>query len=334
MTYYVWLLMFFTIQAAYAQQKPQYSQYILNNYITNPALSGIEGYIDVKAATRRQWVGIEGAPKTSYLTVHMPIGNTSDWADPTSGGMVGDNPLGKSYRSDYTASSPHHGVGLSLVKDEAGALGTNTVNLTYAYHLGLAPKLNLAVGIGAGASQFTPDASKIKTEVGGDPAIAEKGKISSIKPELNAGVWLYAAAYFAGVSVQQLLPQEIAFSESGSSKGKTVPHFFATAGFRVWLGDNFTVIPSVMLKYVKPAPPATDFSAKFTFRDKAWLGASYRKDDSWSAMLGFNIGSLLNISYAYDFVTSDIKTAGKASHEIVLGLMLNNRYKVTCPKNF
>ena len=62
------------VSAGFAQQKPQYTQYILNNYILNPALSGIENYTDVKMSVRDQWVGLNGAPKTMYLSVHKPIG--------------------------------------------------------------------------------------------------------------------------------------------------------------------------------------------------------------------------------------------------------------------
>ena len=58
-----------------AQQRPHYTQYILNNYILNPALSGIENYVDVKLSTRDQWVGLDGAPKTSYISIQGPIGN-------------------------------------------------------------------------------------------------------------------------------------------------------------------------------------------------------------------------------------------------------------------
>jgi hypothetical protein len=41
----------------FAQQRPHYTQYILNNYILNPAISGIENYTDVKLSARDQWVG-------------------------------------------------------------------------------------------------------------------------------------------------------------------------------------------------------------------------------------------------------------------------------------
>jgi len=37
---------------AFAQQRPHYTQYILNNYILNPALSGIENYTDLKLSYR------------------------------------------------------------------------------------------------------------------------------------------------------------------------------------------------------------------------------------------------------------------------------------------
>jgi len=46
----------------------------MNNYIVNPAIGGIENYIDVKLSMRNQWLGIEGAPKTLYATVHGSIG--------------------------------------------------------------------------------------------------------------------------------------------------------------------------------------------------------------------------------------------------------------------
>ena len=64
-------MLFFSLQA---QQKPHYSQYVLNQYILNPALTGIENYVDVKLSHRHQWVGLEGAPVTTYATIHGAIG--------------------------------------------------------------------------------------------------------------------------------------------------------------------------------------------------------------------------------------------------------------------
>jgi ABC-type enterochelin transport system permease subunit len=37
-----------------AQQRPHYTQYVINNYIINPAVAGIENYTDVKISHRHQ----------------------------------------------------------------------------------------------------------------------------------------------------------------------------------------------------------------------------------------------------------------------------------------
>ncbi|MEO5912480.1 MAG: type IX secretion system membrane protein PorP/SprF [Pelobium sp.] len=318
---------------AHAQQKPQYTQYILNNYIINPAITGIENYIDVKAAYRQQWTGLQDAPQTSYLTAHMPLGKTDEWGSATSYDMVGENPLGRSYKQEYQASKPHHGIGLVAVIDKTGPLSNTTFDFTYAYHIGLAPKLNLSVGVGAGISKVSLNTSDITLENPIDNAIANSGTINRLKPDVNVGVWLYSAEFFLGVSAQQILPQTLSFSGNSSyNTGKTVPHYFATAGYRFWLSDDITVVPSIMFKYVNPAPLGIDISTKVAFRDKIWIGGVYRKDDSFSGLIGFNVSSLFNIGYSYDFTTSALNTVSRGTHEIVLGLLLNNHYKVTCPQ--
>src|SRR6266446_5036057 len=90
-----------------AQQRPHYTQYILNNYILNPAISGIENYTDLKLSARNQWVGLDGAPQTFYLTIHGPLGKKDYRTSATSYDVPGQNPRGKSYWENYTAAEPH-----------------------------------------------------------------------------------------------------------------------------------------------------------------------------------------------------------------------------------
>src|SRR5881227_3922899 len=84
-----------------AQQKPHYTQYVLNQYILNPAITGIENYTDVKFSHRHQWVGIEDAPVTSYFTIHTALGKKDYRTTATSFSMDGENPRGKNYWEDY-----------------------------------------------------------------------------------------------------------------------------------------------------------------------------------------------------------------------------------------
>src|ERR1700760_1168667 len=97
---------------AVAQQQPQYTQYIINNYILNPALTGIENYTDIKLSHRHQWVGLQDAPVTTYFTIHTPLGKKDYRTTATSASVPGENPRGERYWEDYTAAEPHHGIGL------------------------------------------------------------------------------------------------------------------------------------------------------------------------------------------------------------------------------
>src|SRR5476651_1593865 len=113
----LYLFIFFAlyIQSGVAQQRPQYTQYVFNNYLLNPAVTGIENYTDVKAGYRSQWTGLEGAPVTSYLTVNTPIGQNFIQGDATefpAGGGV--NPYSRAYSQNYQAAEPHHGIGFTL----------------------------------------------------------------------------------------------------------------------------------------------------------------------------------------------------------------------------
>ncbi|RBQ09084.1 PorP/SprF family type IX secretion system membrane protein [Pedobacter miscanthi] len=313
----------------FAQQKPQYTQYIFNQYLLNPALSGIENYIDFKAGYRKQWSGITDAPQTSFVSAHWALGDKQLWSNAlTSFPEQTGNPMDRNYTQNYTSSPSHHGMGVTAVLDKTGPIKRLDANVTYAYHLQLSNDFNLSAGIAAGVSSISLDLNALTFDTQIDP-ILNRALINQVKPDLSLGLWLYGARVFAGLSVQQILPQKLSFSgDENYNLGKEVPHYFATAGYKFFVDDEIAAIPSVMVKYVSPAPVSFDLNLKLAFKDKIWLGGSYRKDDSFAAMAGFNIGKMVNLTYSYDFTTSQLNQVSNGSHEIVLGLMLNNIYKV------
>ena len=116
---------------------------------------------------------------------------------------------------------------------------------TYSYHLGISNTTSLAAGISAGITNMSLDASKLNfgtTTV--DPAVASSGLINQIRPDISAGLWLYSKDYFVGVAAQQIVPQNIAFSNNTVyvEKGKLVPHMFISAGYRMQLSRDVSLI--------------------------------------------------------------------------------------------
>ncbi|MBO9202823.1 MULTISPECIES: PorP/SprF family type IX secretion system membrane protein [Niastella] len=329
-------------QVMFAQQRSHYTQYILNNYILNPALTGIENYTDVKISARDQWVGLNGAPRTTYLTVHGPIGKKDYRTTATSFEVPGENPRGSSYWETYNAAEPHHGVGMSIVNDRTGNFNRFSANVSYAYHIGISARTSLAAGFAGGISSIGLNTNG-KAFFGSDPTDPSVGgavakNLRKIKPDFSAGLWLYSADYFVGLSGQQIIPQKLAFVDDATFKttGKLIPHVFLTAGYRFLLNEDINMLPSVMLKYISGAfknDYQVEVNTKLQYRDAVWVGASYRQFDGYAAMAGFNVAHTFSISYAYDYTKTDLGTFTKGTHELMIGFLIGNRYGDTCPRN-
>lgn len=319
---------------AFAQQKPHYTQYVLNQYIVNPALTGIENYTDLKLSHRHQWVGIQDAPVTTYLTVHTPIGKSDYRTTATSFNLKGENPRGKRYWEEYTAPEPHQGVGLQVINDVMGPLRNFSMYGTYAYHLALGPRTSLAGGFGVGFNRFSLDPDKLDFgDVVVDPAVySNNGVLNKTRLDLMAGFYLYSPDYFIGVSAQQIVPQKLDFSSNyiRPATGKTVPHLFATAGYRFLLSESVNAIPSVMVKYVNPLPVQVEANIKLQYLDRIWIGGSYRHKDGFAGMAGLNISNIFHVGYAYDYTTSRLSNFTKGTHEILLGFVIGG-YPDNCP---
>lgn len=300
-----------------AQQKPQYTQYMQNMQVINPALSGIYHGIYVKAATRNQWSGLESAPKTNYITISAPLNIDKDMLTAGSADFGIEDVGTREEKDSYYSSENHHGIGLMILDDRTGSLSRASANLTYAYHIALGDVANLAVGVGGGISRISLNVQELRFENDLEPLITQ-GNTIRWSPDVNAGVYLYGANFFAGASIQQVMKQHVSFAQDYQSD--EVPHYFFTAGYRFWAGKDFSFMPSVMLKRIDPLPSSIDLNLKIAFRNNVWLGGSYRKNDSFSAILGFTVSKILDVGYAYDFTQSELRTVSNGTHEIVLGV--------------
>lgn len=305
---------------AFAQQRPHYSQYVQNMSVLNPAVTGMYSGKDLRLGLRSQWQGLENAPKTSYVSFSMPISFGGDMANYRSSDLGVTEPQTKDDSFDYTASMSHHSFGALFINDKAGPLNRITGNLTYAYHLGIGDRANLSVGVGLGVNRLGLDAQSLVFDEPGDPVTSTSGQINKFTPDLNAGVYFYSADYYVGASMQQIIKNKLAF-DGAFNTGKEVAHYFLTAGYKFWIGNDFSLTPSVMLKMINPLPKAFDLNMKLAYRNNFWIGAGYRKNDALFGSVGFNIAQLVGVSYTYDYTTSQLKTASSGSHEIVVRLL-------------
>lgn len=311
----------------WAQQRPQFTQYMINGYLLNPALTGIEDYTDVKLGTRQQWVGLEGAPETYYLSAHTPLNKAVSSVRKKGGGT---RTIG---RNRFVPAYPHHGVGIMAIADKAGPLRRTNVNLSYAYHLPINRFVTVSVGAYGGIlrNSFNSNEASFASGNGTDPA-AFSNHTNRNFLDMGLGTWIYAPNFYLGLSGAQLLNTELSSEERTAIEGVIQKHFFATAGYKIRPTQDLTLIPSVLVKFASPSPTTVDANLRAVYADRLWLGGTYRTKDAFALMAGVNISYLMEVSYAYDYNTSNLNVANSGSHEIVLGLKLFNSAKVICPR--
>ncbi|TXK33851.1 type IX secretion system membrane protein PorP/SprF [Pontibacter qinzhouensis] len=317
-----------------AQQKPQFSQYTLNNYLANPAISGIEDYTDVKFGSRHQWSGLEGAPVTYYTTVHMPLNKdmTTNYGSRKFKDMPKESTTKRT--NVYRRVKAHHGIGATAMTTKTGVLKRSSLSFSYAYHQPITRSIRLSAGVAPGLIQYSLDPSRIRAVNMNDPALND-GRANETKFDLNMGFWLYSQNFYVGVAGSQLLPSQreyIITSNSGADQsGALQQHFYTTAGYRINAAPGIAVIPSVMVKMASPSPASVDANMKVMYADRIWAGVSYRHNEAVAAMAGVNVSPLLDVAYSYDAGTSPLRGTNSGSHEVVVGLKLRNAAKVLCP---
>jgi len=284
----------------HAQQLPLYSNYMLNNYVMNPAVGGSNPYFEGVSNNRYQWIGITDSPRTYILSVNGPTKSLNVGL----GGMVFTDIVGPTRRTGFY--------------------------LSYAYHIKVSEKVKVSLGISGGALQFMVDASKISLRDASDLVISN-GLQSVIAPDFGAGVYAYSTdkKWYAGASMPQILQNKINFMETATSAtSKLATHFYITGGYKYILNDNFTLEPSALIKFVKPAPVQFDLSLRAIYREKMWLGAAYRYLDAVSVMIGYTMQQNLTFAYAYDLTTSDIRKYSSGTHELMIAIKFYKPEKI------
>ncbi|RDV13110.1 type IX secretion system membrane protein PorP/SprF [Pontibacter diazotrophicus] len=313
-----------------AQQRPQHTQYIQNNFLLNPAAVGTESYIDVRNSYRTQWLGLEGAPTTYYTSINASLDKNDR-----------NVPLPKT-KSSYNASGvsvnknnrfhvrPHHGLGAVMQLDKSGLLNTFSLNLNYAYHLPLTKKINLSGGVSAGLLQYRLNKQDLNMQISEDPFVA--GEIPNMnKFDLGVGLWLYSSNFYIGLSSMQVLSSETKSNNNGL-QAALQNHYYATGGIRLPITNSISFTPSVMVKVAENGLYMVDVNAKAAYGRRFWVGASYRQRDAVAAMAGLFINHMLDVSYSYDLTTSELNRVSANSHEVVVGIKLNNPQKTICPQ--
>lgn len=288
------IVVFLIATQMYGQQDPQYTQYMYNMNVINPAYAGSRENLSFGLLYRTQWTGIDGAPETGTFFGHLPVGEKV-------------------------------GIGLSVISDQIGPIKETNAYADFSYTLKLGGEHRLAFGIKAGATFHDIGLGSIDLIDTTDPFFQN---INTTTPNIGSGVFYYTNNYYLSFSVPNIL-NSVHLDANGNKLGTEASHYFLTGGYVFQLSPNTKLKPSFLVKSAFDAPTSFDVNLNALFFEKFEIGGSYRLDDSFSGLVNFAVTPTVRIGYAYDAVRSDIKNYAPASHEFMLLFDLNFPKKVS-----
>ena len=291
-----------------AQQEAQFSNFVANAIFYNPAVVGGKDCLELKSGYRNQWIGIDGAPRTTFLSFSTSVIN------PT-----------------RLFSESHIGLGGYFQDESFGSFKKTTFNLSYSYSFLIKPKVTFAFGIHAGIQQLGIDAGSIHLFQRNDPILDGSGKIVLV-PDGGLGCFFENDDWYVGYSLKNMVMnnwQNLIISEDS----RLNVHHFLMTGKRFY-GKKLNFVPNLIVKHAGRSIPAADINFNFEYKNLLNVGVSYRNFDAFSALFHLNILDHISLYYAYDITTSNIQKMGSNTHEFIVSYKnCPNRIKgpSTCP---
>ncbi len=272
-----------------AQQTPQYTQFMTNPFLINPAIAGTFNYYQIITNNRFQWVGLTDSPVTNVMSIFGPMVN---------------QPMG---------------LGGYVMYDVTGPTSRASVNGSYAYYYTINEELKVSMGVSLGMMQYKIDGTKITTQF--PDQTLEKKVYSEIVPDATVGVFLYSSNYQIGFAATQLINNKFKLGDNVNSTGinKLKSHFYLTAGYKYYINREFAVEPTLILKKVAPAPLQLDFNTRVFYKNMVWGGISYRTKDAVSVLVGYIYQKKIFIGYSYDIGLTALRNFSSGSHELTIG---------------
>lgn len=277
----------------FGQQLPQYTQYMFNDFVINPAIAGVHNHYQIRTNHRFQWLGLTDPPVTNSIGFYGPHAKR----DMGYGGYIYNDVTGPTSRTGFMGS--------------------------YAYNIAINNDMRLSMGISAGLLQYRIDGMQLDPRDVSDPAILNMVS-TNYMPDASLGVYLYAEDFYVGLSAAQLLNNNVKIVDNREGINRLKTHINLTGGYNYAIDQDWVLKPSVMIKGTAPKELSFDLTARVEWQKTAWGALSYRFHEAVSILIGYSFDETLFFGYAYDIGITTLRKYNTGTHEIMIGYRFND----------
>ncbi|WP_157493950.1 PorP/SprF family type IX secretion system membrane protein [Fulvivirga imtechensis] len=287
------ILLYFCAGQAVAQQRAQFTQYMFEGLIINPAYAGADEALSMSFILRDQWSGVEGAPSTQIFSAHTLF------------------------------KKKQIGTGLLISNDKIGVHNDLNISTNYAYHLPVGQSKTLSFGLQAGLHHSMTDYGALG-EYSNDPGLYNAA-VSRTFFDMGAGLYFKSPELHIGFSVPEIMPKELQFNDSLAVKISQVNYFFFSK-YRLTLDHNLDLEPNILFKYMHGIPLSYDINCSIVYRQILALGLSYRRKESLDLIFKCRVTPQLQFGYAYDYPVGRVSKLIAGSHEIAVNYLFRFKH--------
>ncbi|WP_154857627.1 PorP/SprF family type IX secretion system membrane protein [Cyclobacterium xiamenense] len=305
-TVYLFLLML-ALQTTYlqAQSRKYISQFSHFQSYFNPGLTGYEGSA-LRGFVRNQWSGMEGAPKTYFISAEIDFSETKGLEDPA---LMGKNAFS-----------------LNLLHDTYGAFKETELLLAYASRVRLTARHQLRLGAGLNYQTIRLDGNALTSEQAGDPLIGQYvGGFSDMQIfDFNLGLALTHKSYYLSYAMHNVNKGRIASGEE-FMEGRPVT-YIAQAGYREALSSQVSLILNGFYRNQEGLPDNIEFNVKTLLGNRLWIGGGHRFDYASNLQFGV-VFDKIRLGYVYEFPSNRSYLLPGQTHEFALVYRLFGTYE-------
>jgi type IX secretion system PorP/SprF family membrane protein len=282
-------MLVFGLTSIQAQQLPLYASYFFTPQITNPALSGADGFSSLTTMHRQQWQGMEGAPETSALVFNGAL------------------------------NKERIGYSVYAFNDVTDIVSRSGIYGNYAYHAQLSENSILSFGLGLGYLNNSFDMASVRVKNEGDPFLFPTNQNGTL--DMNLGLNLQVSDFRIGISIPQLFNPTINYSNNytGPVAYHLIRHYVASTQYDVQIQkDRMVLSPMVTVRAASFVAPQLDAGLMLNMKEYGYLGAMYRSNYAATLNAGVHLTPMLSVGYSHEFSTNAFASSLGMSNEFML----------------
>jgi type IX secretion system PorP/SprF family membrane protein len=275
--------MLFAAGAASGQPQWQFTQVTKSMELQNPSYNASKTGPNALILHRNQWTGIDGAPQSGAINVHLPFNNAKLGAGATGSAEF-----------------------LGLRRDINGALAANS-------QVRLGSIGYLAAGLSAGIQSVTYDEQKARpyTQHGYEGV----SSYNYNSPIIGSGLYFFNLRSQIGFACWYTGGNSRKYGSFAERLG-----FVANITGTINISEMWSAKPYLIARYSNAYAYAAEAGSMFLFKHWLWVGGGYRYNSAASAMADFYLSKFARLGYSYDFPVGTTKGYGIGGHEIRLSI--------------